>query len=132
MLLAVQRRFATQGLGGGLGSPRSPRDLREARGSPQLRCSIAGRIPLDRGLGTRPAPRACMTGGQCRVVSGSLPPDALVSKDGYAYHQCDYERNSTGTDIAQFHFRMAIPVYPEMQFPMAPTLIIASKAGWAC
>jgi hypothetical protein len=43
-----------------------------------------------------------------------------------SHRQYDYECNSTGTDIALFYFRMAISVYPDMQFAMALTLIIAS------
>ena len=44
-----------------------------------------------------------------------------------SHHQYDYECNSTGTDIARFYFRMAILVYPDMQFAMALIIIIASK-----
>ena len=44
-----------------------------------------------------------------------------------SHRQYDYECNSTGTDIARFYFRMAILVYPDMQFAMALIIIIASK-----
>ena len=52
-----------------------------------------------------------------------------------SHRQYDYECNSTGTDIALFYFRMAISVYPDMQFAMALTLIIcklkqAGRAGF--
>ena len=73
------------------------------------------------------APLACMTRGQCRVVSRALPPQAIVPGP---HHQ--HERNSTRADIAQFYFRTAISVYPDMQVAMAPLLAIANKAGRAC
>ena len=48
------------------------------------------------------------------------------------HHQYDYEYNSTGADMARFYFRMAISVYPDMQFAMALIIVIASKqAGHA-
>ena len=68
--------------------------------------------------------------GQCRVVSRlTIVDHGFESWLGF-HRQYDYECNSTGTDIAiaLLYFRMAIKflVYPDMQFAMALTLIIAS------